>query len=194
MTQSLLHSIKLTSHINPRQGYAAYPRFDREVWSLFRAHKGKIEGVFVFANSFWGGDVRLFASHKQITPLISRIESFALMTDKQLDDLRRRTSDEGHLSILYLIETTSELLPRLANLYPRSGCTLGDEMRDEPGLKQNEAAELRLFVQNYSPEYTTVSFASNADPCYIFSASIDALNLILDCAALLAPPSLDAES
>jgi hypothetical protein len=59
---ALLHSIKLTSHINPRAGYDARPRFDTEVWTLFARHKAEVEDVCFFANSFWhGGDRQTFA-------------------------------------------------------------------------------------------------------------------------------------
>jgi len=187
---ALLHSIKLTSHINPRAGYDARPRFDTEVWTLFVAHKAEIEDVCFFANSFWyGGDRRTFAAGRRVSARISSAGAFAQLADAQVMEAKRRTNGEGHFSVLYFLHSASDLLPRLVNLYPH-GRTLGDERRDDLGMKEDEASELRRFVQTQSPTHSIIGFAANADPCYIFNASVDALNLVLDRAALLAQPSV----
>lgn len=180
----VLYSIKLTSHINPRQGYAALPRFGHEVWSLLLVHAAEIEEVYIFTNSFWSGSLRYFVAEEHVTPRIFPAGRFEQMTDKQLHELRRLTSGDNHISILYRARATSDLLPQLVNLFPRER-SIGDEGRDEPGLKQDEVTELRTFVGTHSPESVIISFASNADPCYIFSASPDALNLVLDRVALI---------
>lgn len=189
MTASLLYSIKLTSHINPRRGYAPYPSFDHEVWSLLLAHAAEVEEVCIFANSFWNGGAHPQAIGEQVSRRINRFGAFAQMSDKAFHDLRRWTHHDGHLSVLYRVRATSDLLPSLVNLYPRHSA-VADETRDDLGIKQDETTELRAFVQMHSPEHVVVAFASNADPCYIFSTSPDALHLVLDGAALLVPPSL----
>lgn len=189
MTASVIRSIKLTSHINPRLGYDAHPRFDQEVWSLLLAHAAEVEGVFLFTNSFWNNGARIFEKEEHLTPRISRAGHFERMTDRQFHELRRLTNSDNHLCVLYRARASSDLLPRLVNLFPRER-SVGDEARDELGLKQDETNELRLFVQTHSPEHAIISFASNADPCYIFSSSPDALSLVLDRAALIAAPSL----
>lgn len=187
---ALLHSIKLTSHINPREGYDARPHFDREVWTLFFRHKAEIEDVCFFVNSFWyGGERHTFPSGRRVSTRISSAGAFAQLSDVQAVEAKRRTNGEGHFSVLYYLPTASELLPQLVNLYPH-GRTLSDERRDDLGMKEDETTELRCFVQAQSPAYSIVGFAANADPCYIFNASVDALNLVLDRAALLAQPSI----
>lgn len=185
---ALLHSLKLTSHISPRAGYDARPHFDTEVWSLLVAHKSEIEDVCFFANSFWHGDRRTFSDGRRVSARINSLGAFTKLDAVILEDARQRTNEVGHFSVLYFLHTTSDLLPRLVNLYPH-GRETTDERRDDLGMKEDETAELRLFVQTQSPAYSLIGFATGADPCYIFNASVDALNLVLDRAALLAQPS-----
>ncbi len=189
MCAPLLHSIKLTSHINPRQGYAAFPHFNRDVWTLLLAHASEIEAVYIFANSFWGGGARPRAAGERVSRRITRVGAFASMSATAFHDLRRWTHDDGHLCVLYRVRATSGVLPLIVNLYPRRSAVT-DETRDEPGLKVDETMELREFVEQHSPEHIIIGFALNADPCFLFSGAPDALHLILDEAALLATPSL----
>lgn len=186
---ALLHSIKLTSHINPRVGYDSRPHFDTEVWSLLVEHKLDVEDVCFFANSFWHGDRRRLPDGRRVSARINSLGAFAQLGDVSLEDARRRTNEAGHFSVLYFLSTASNLLPRLVNLYPH-GREHTDERRDDLGMKEDETTELRRFVQTQSPTHSIIGFAANADPCYIFNASIDALSLVLDRAALLAQPSV----
>ncbi len=189
MFAPLLHTIKLTSHINPRLGYDSHPRFDAEVWSLLRGNAASIEEVFLFLNSYWRGDTRRFAMKAKVSQRIASLGASRQMTDDQWDELRGWTNGDNQFSVLYLARASSDVLPLLVNLYTRGGA-ISDERRDDTGLKEDEAAELRLFVAMHSPAYSVVGFSSNADPCYIFNASPDALLLVLDRAALLASPSV----
>jgi hypothetical protein len=111
------------------------------------------------------------------------------LSEAQVVEAKRRTSGEGHFSVLYFLHTASDLLPQLVNLYPH-GREPTDERRDDLGMKEDETIELRRFVQTQSPTHSIIGFAANADPCYIFNASPDALALVLDRAALLAQPSV----
>lgn len=187
----MIHSIKLTSHLDPRRGYADHPRFDRDVWGLLLAHAFEIADVSIFANSYLSGSARKLATGERFSERITRLGVFELLGellgDRALRDVLSWTSG-GHLSVLYRVRSTADLLPRLVNLYPR-GRTLGDDVRDDLGLKLDETQELRSFVQSCETEHVVLGFASNADPCYIFSSSADPLALALDRALLLAAPS-----
>lgn len=191
---AMLYSIKLTSHINPRQGYAPYPRFDREVWALLLAHAAEVTDVSLFANSYLCAPARRRGERgERISRRITRLGSFERFDDRLFRDVRGWTNGGGHLSVLYRVPAIAELLPRLVGLYPR-GRARGDEWRDDLGLKRDETDELRDFAALSAPEHVVVAFASNADPCYIFSFSSDALDLVLDCALLLGEPTLADES
>lgn len=184
----MIHSIKLTSHLDPRRGYADHPRFDRDVWGLLLAHAFEIADVSIFANSYLPASARRSATGERFSERITRLGVFERLGDQSLRDVRSWTNGGGHVSVLYRVRSTADLLPRLVNLYPR-GRTLGDDVRDDLGLKLDETEELRSFVQDCETEHVVLGFASNADPCYIFSSSVDPLALALDRALLLAAPS-----
>ena len=184
----MIHSIKLTSHLDPRRGYADHPRFDPDVWELLLAYAFEIADVSIFANSYLSASRRKLVTGERFSNRITRLGVFELLSDRTLRDVLSWTNGGGHLSVLYRVCSIADLLPRLINLYPR-GRTLGNDARDDLGLKLDETEELRSFVQACETEHVVLGFASNADPCYIFSSSVDPLALALDRALLLAAPS-----
>lgn len=173
----MLHLIKLSRHINPRQGFAIHPQFGSNIWTLILTRVEQIDEVLLFCNSRWTGNRKSFDASEKRTSRIAALGRMEWLSDKQFAELRDRSNEGGHLSVLYKIPCDSSLVPRLINLWttPR---TVSDTARDDLGLKRDETNELAAFVHLNEATHIVAAFAQNAEPLYLFGARDQLANIL----------------
>lgn len=162
-----LSLIKLSRHINPRAGFTAEPDFARDLWTTMLNQSFVIEDVFLFCNSRWLGKRTLFESGARVTPRIASLGRMAQLKDKELVELKSRSSENGHLSVLYQIAYQELLVANLINLFTATK-TLSDARRDDLALKSDETLELNCFIEARDESHLFAGFAHNAEPLYLF--------------------------
>ncbi len=160
--------IKLSRHINPRLGFTPEPVFDTQIWTLMLNHVEEISDVLLFINSRWWGSRRSFDAGEEVSPHISSIGRMAWLSNGQFAEIAGRSNDGGHLSVLYKIENTGLLLPRLIQLWTPEQRALSDSARDDLGLKADETNELARFVHVAGEHHIIASFGFAAEPLYLF--------------------------
>lgn len=163
-----LHLIKLSRHINPHFGFTLEPVFDSQIWTLMLNHVEEISDVLLFVNSRWWGSRRSFDAGEPMSSHIASIGRMAWLSNAQFTEIFERSNDGGHLSVMYKIENTSLLLPRLIQSWTPEQRTLSDSTRDDLGLKSNETNELARFVHGAGERHIIASFGFAAEPLYLF--------------------------
>ena len=175
---SSLDFIKLSSFINPAQGYATGPSFEKEVWPLILSNADAVEKVFLFVNSYWSGNKGNFEAGERVSSSIAEIGPLEWLSAKQFKEIKDRSFLTGHLNVMFQVASTHKLLPQLFELWPRPG-ELSNHRVDDFGLKKGETLELASFVESIPEAYVIASFGRNADPLYIFGFT-GTLKLLLD--------------
>ena len=167
--------LTLTSRCGPPHGYYDEPDFLEDVWPFFLENSSEFESVYLFKNSYFGGQrywQRRFGKQLGVTlkgrsePQIIDLGPMTSLSPPLLDDLRHRSFYGGHLNVLYRTNTQGSLIARLCEFWPSPG-TLNDKF-ENLGLANIERDFLLDFLSSVSEQHFLAAFGHDADPLYVF--------------------------
>ena len=166
-----LNYIELTlDYGQPPEGWDKMPLFRKDIWPLILVCKDQILEVYLFYNAHWQGksEANRYCSGSSfnITPL----GLISQMPPSMLNELEWRSDFGGHLNVLYLINSNSEILAALTRLYQSPG-VFCDDSYDDLGLSLVERRHVQQLIRDIPNNNVLLGFGHDGDPVYIFGQS-----------------------